>query len=144
MRYVPALDGLRAIAVIGVLISHYKLSESLNYFVDILPWGHIGVRLFFVLSGYLITSILINCRDLAETNGLSPLLLLRQFYCRRFLRIFPLFYAVILIAYLLDVGNIKEVMIYHVFYLSNTSSALTGTLEGYPHLLILLQRIFGL
>ena len=135
MRHVPALDGLRAIAVFGVLISHYQFNGGLKFLADILPWGQIGVRFFFVLSGFLITSILINCRNFAEKAGLSPLLLLRQFYYRRVLRIFPLYYAVIFFAYILDVGNIREVAVFHIFYLSNTSSALTGTLAGYPPLI---------
>ncbi|MBR0799429.1 acyltransferase, partial [Bradyrhizobium jicamae] len=52
MPYRPQLDALRTFAVFSVLISHYWLKESLL--------GHFGVRLFFVLSGFLITSILLQ------------------------------------------------------------------------------------
>jgi len=135
MKYVPALDGLRAISVLGVLLSHYKLGVDFDFLERALPWGHIGVRIFFVLSGFLITTILLNCRYLSEKEGLSSALLLRQFYWRRFLRIFPLFYGVIFVAYFLDMGNIREIAIYHIFYLSNTSGALTGTLKGFPPLI---------
>lgn len=135
MIYVPALNGLRAFAVMGVLLSHYHLGENYDFIVNMLPWGHIGVRLFFVLSGFLITSILINCKNIIEKECLSPVLVLRQFYIRRFLRIFPLFYGVIFLLYFFDFGNIKDVIIYHVFFLSNISSALTGTLIGFPPLI---------
>lgn len=132
LKYVPALDGLRAFAVTGVLISHYRLGEPFDKYINLVPWGDIGVRFFFVLSGFLITMILLNCKKLVQEDNLSPIMLLRQFYVRRFLRIFPLFYGVLLLAYIFNVGHIREIIIYHIFYLSNTSSALTGTLAQAP------------
>lgn len=50
MRYEPALDGLRAVAVSAVMVSHIWEKQA--------PGGHVGVDVFFVLSGFLITSIL--------------------------------------------------------------------------------------
>ena len=76
--YYPALDGLRAIALLLVFFQHY--SE--------LPWGWTGVELFFVLSGFLITGILFDTRNAPHR--------VRDFYLRRTLRIFPLFYGVLL------------------------------------------------
>jgi peptidoglycan/LPS O-acetylase OafA/YrhL len=67
MRYNPALDGLRAVAVLIVLAHHSWL----------LPGGWIGVDVFFVLSGYLITSIL--AQELHQTGSVS----LGNFYLRR-------------------------------------------------------------
>ena len=81
--YFPALDGLRALAVIMVFLQHYLH----------LPWGYTGVDLFFVLSGFLITGILYDTRDQPHRA--------RSFYIRRTLRIFPLFYAVFLVLLLL-------------------------------------------
>lgn len=72
--HVPALDGLRGLAVLGVLFFHAD---------GALPGGYLGVDLFFVLSGYLITTIL-----LAE-HGASGRIDLREFWIRRARRLFP-------------------------------------------------------
>ncbi len=85
------LDGLRAIAVLLVLYHHYMpRTHTLG-----VHWGALGVDLFFVLSGFLITGILLRCRGLQE-EGQSLGFTARQFYMRRFLRIFPLYYAVLI------------------------------------------------
>jgi len=81
--YFPALDGLRAVAFLMVFTFHYLQ----------LPWGWAGVDIFFVLSGFLITGILFDARDQPHR--------IRDFYIRRTLRIFPLYYGVILLLILL-------------------------------------------
>jgi peptidoglycan/LPS O-acetylase OafA/YrhL len=73
--YYPALDGLRAVAFLLVFFLHYLG----------LPWGWVGVEMFFVLSGFLITGILYDTRDHPHRW--------RTFYVRRALRIFPLYYG---------------------------------------------------
>ncbi|HWY80520.1 MAG TPA: acyltransferase [Roseiarcus sp.] len=75
MRYNPALDGLRAVAITFVLLAHS--------FSRVFPSGGIGVDIFFVLSGYLITSILTN--EINQTGTISW----GGFYWRRFLRLTP-------------------------------------------------------
>src|SRR5258706_12080710 len=85
--YYPALDGLRGIAILLVIACH-----NFNF----LPWfefGWIGVDLFFVLSGFLITDILLSTK--ASKN------FLQNFYIRRILRIFPLYYGVLLLFFIL-------------------------------------------
>lgn len=77
MRYIKALDGVRALAILLVMLFHF-------YFLVEVGW--IGVQLFFVLSGFLITSILLE----AKTDELGRYL--KRFYWRRSLRIFPLYY----------------------------------------------------
>ena len=74
-RYRPELDGLRAIAVLTVVLFHSR--------GGIFPGGYIGVDFFFVLSGYLITSLLIA--EHTRTGRIS----LRNFYFRRALRLMP-------------------------------------------------------
>jgi peptidoglycan/LPS O-acetylase OafA/YrhL len=79
------LDGLRALSVATVLIHHFWPTRIL----DLANIGHLGVRLFFVLSGYLITGILLRCRSSMESGQSDAATNLRRFYIRRFLRIFP-------------------------------------------------------
>jgi peptidoglycan/LPS O-acetylase OafA/YrhL len=81
--YFPSLDGLRAASFFGVFLWHYMG----------LPYGWAGVDVFFVLSGFLITGILYDTRD--DTHPV------RNFYIRRTLRIFPLYYGVLLGIFLL-------------------------------------------
>jgi peptidoglycan/LPS O-acetylase OafA/YrhL len=76
-----ALDGLRAVAALMVFCQHYAASK-----VYIFGWGWTGVDIFFVLSGFLITGILYDSQDRPHRY--------RDFYIRRTLRIFPLYYAV--------------------------------------------------
>lgn len=79
IQYRPSIDGMRAIAVLAVLIFH--LDKSL------LPGGFVGVDVFFVISGYLITSIIY---DASQSNSFS----LSRFYQRRISRIFPVLFTV--------------------------------------------------
>ncbi|MEO6612787.1 MAG: acyltransferase [Chitinophagaceae bacterium] len=82
-RHYPALDGLRGVAILMVVFLHNF--DFMNYFF----FGWLGVDLFFVLSGFLITEILLN--------SLGKPHFLRNFYMRRVLRIFPLFYLILVI-----------------------------------------------
>ena len=77
--FYPALDGLRALAFLMVFFQHYMR----------VPWGWSGVDFFFVLSGFLITGILFDTRN--ESHRF------RNFYLRRTLRIFPLYYGIMLL-----------------------------------------------
>lgn len=83
-----SLDGLRAISILAV-IWHHTAASGMRA-----PWGQIGaegVTLFFAISGFLITTLLLRERD---RNGKIDL---KAFYLRRTLRIFPLYYGVLLI-----------------------------------------------
>jgi len=86
MKYIRGLDGLRALAVLLVIFFHYY------HFIEI---GWIGVQVFFVLSGYLITSIL-----RASKHNTSFASYAKRFYWRRTLRIFPLYYLYLFIVLL--------------------------------------------
>jgi peptidoglycan/LPS O-acetylase OafA/YrhL len=89
--HVPALDGVRGLAILMVLVDHLMLFNSNNgsHWIDALAQlrglGGTGVDLFFVLSGFLITGILYDTLQNAHY--------FRNFYMRRLLRIFPLYYG---------------------------------------------------
>src|SRR5215510_9048834 len=93
-RHMQQLDGLRAIAVLLVCWHHWMPKR---YHLG-LNLGSTGVDLFFVLSGFLITGILLACRRALDEKGQSVAFTARRFYARRFLRIFPLYYAVLAVA----------------------------------------------
>ncbi len=90
LPYVAALDGLRAFAVAGVLLYHGG--------VPWLPGGFLGVDLFFVLSGFLITSLLL--RELDATGGID----LRRFWTRRARRLLPAAFLVIAVCLVVAVA----------------------------------------
>jgi len=135
-RYVPALDGLRGIAILIVVAHNSTLNEAHASIVAKL-WtgftdaGWIGVQLFFVLSGYLITGLLLDGRDRPHA--------LRTFYVRRSLRIFPLYYVVMIARVLvvplfvpaLAVGFSTQ--IWYWLYLSNWSDLLQAPIHGMSH-----------
>ncbi|WP_161792418.1 acyltransferase family protein [Croceibacterium mercuriale] len=108
-RHFPQLDGLRALAVMCVLITHYWLQSG--------HLGHLGVRLFFVLSGFLITGILLEQRPAGSPAPLGPLL--RSFYARRILRLFPTYYLMLATGVALNVEGVRGTSLYHATFLSN-------------------------
>jgi len=92
------LDGLRWFAVLGVMISHYLDPHEL--YSNVGGWG---VRMFFVLSGFLIGSILFDAKNRVTRSESSVGKELKNFYARRTLRIFPAFYLLVVVTWLL--GN---------------------------------------
>ena len=92
--YFSALDGLRAFALAGVVFEHYIINKG--WFIN-LHVGALGVYLFFVLSGFFIGNILIQQRYQKEITGEGTLPILKTFYIRRSLRIFPIYYLVLLL-----------------------------------------------
>lgn len=118
--HIPALDGVRGLAVLGVMGSHLFPGTTRNIVTKIiggtLGFGATGVDVFFCLSGFLITGILYD--SLAERA------FFRKFYARRVLRIFPLYYGVLFCFLLTGLFLSKR---YHLellslaLYLQNTS-----------------------
>ncbi|HWE96961.1 MAG TPA: acyltransferase [Tepidisphaeraceae bacterium] len=119
--YKPQLDGLRALAVGLVMIEHYFARAPVWF-----PFGAVGVYFFFVLSGYLITGILLRARDDGERSGESQWFTLRQFYARRFLRIFPIYYVVLALAAWSGVGAARRMLWWNAAYLCNVYVAMHG------------------
>ena len=114
--FYPQLDSLRAIAIILVIISHWFAHDNiLNRYTNN---GVLGVTLFFVLSGFLITSILLNNRIQIE-QGYSIKKAFYYFYIRRSLRIFPIYYLTLIILVVLNIANIQKSFGWHFFYGSN-------------------------
>ena len=90
--YIPELQGLRGLAVLAVVIYHChpRLEGTWVHYASL--WGWAGVNLFFVLSGFLITSILLESRTKPHY--------FRNFYARRALRIWPVYVLVLVVVYL--------------------------------------------
>jgi peptidoglycan/LPS O-acetylase OafA/YrhL len=152
-RSFASLDGLRAISIAGVLWHHTH---------DPIPgWiftarGFLGVDLFFVISGFLIVTLLL--RERRSTGDVS----LRRFYARRFLRIFPAYYATLLVvgvAACLKPGAVSDALLdelpFALAYVSNmvpmhTLLSITWSLSteeqfylAVPALLKRARRVFG-
>ncbi len=100
--YLPGLNGVRAVAAIVVFIAHFDVYFTQRVNLDCFTIYHtnyqaaLAVTLFFVLSGYLITFLLIKEKDKFKTINL------RLFYIRRILRIWPLYYLILLSTFFLN------------------------------------------
>lgn len=124
IKYRPDIDGLRALAVIFVILYHFKF--EINNKVLFLG-GYIGVDIFFVISGYLITLIILN--SYKEES------FLKNFYERRVRRIIPVFLAVVifiiplsLVFYLPDnLVNVSNSILASLFFFSNIYFFFKGT-----------------
>jgi peptidoglycan/LPS O-acetylase OafA/YrhL len=135
---VPALDGLRGIAIVLVMLHHFTIyqpaSDIGRWVVSVPLIGWCGVDLFFVLSGFLISGTLIDARGSQRYFS--------SFYARRTLRIFPLYYAVLILV--LALVPLSPVL-HHIlvgehqmpplwpywFYVSNFSIAEHGLMHGW-------------
>lgn len=96
-KYIPNLDGLRAISILLVLLHHVP-KTSASFLQTLQENGRFGVSLFFVISGFLIYSLFL--REERKTGEVS----LKNFYIRRSLRLFPLYYLILGIESFLVLG----------------------------------------
>jgi len=137
--HLPVLDGLRGLAIIIVVWHNASFTNSgdgefakfLSLFANM---GWMGVQLFFVLSGFLITGILLDEKGAPRQ--------LRNFYMRRVLRIFPIYYAVLLVAFIIlpalgsapawSIAN-KSNEIWYWLYLVNWDIPIEGGGGGLSH-----------
>ena len=126
--YLSGLNGLRAIAALAVVVSHISLamgSFGINVALfgttsDGRPKGYLlaayGVTIFFVLSGFLITYLLLLEKGKQEID-------IRKFYVRRILRIWPLYYLymilTIIVMFLLSMQYSQKALFFYVFFMAN-------------------------
>lgn len=127
MKRIPSLDGLRAVSILLVLVGHWAGTH--NYPIA-MSYAFLGVRIFFVISGYLITTLLLSERSRTGTIGLG------EFYTRRAYRILPAasvylavmlitrqyeytwYHAVMAVLYLADFDPTRPMFFGHLWSLS--------------------------
>jgi peptidoglycan/LPS O-acetylase OafA/YrhL len=113
ISYLTQLDGVRFIAVALVLYDHWMAERNS------LPLGPLGVTIFFVLSGFLITRILLSSKEKLAGRPDHLSFYLKTFYIRRTIRIFPLYYFALLILFAANVPPVREKLAWCVFYATN-------------------------
>jgi len=121
--YLPGLNGIRAIAAIAVIISHIGLNLDLYQIPKAGGYAlaSFGVTMFFALSGFLITYLLLS--EKAKTDTIS----IRKFYFRRILRIWPLYYFYLLVVLIFVGYNINSYSWMYFFLLPNVPFALEAS-----------------
>lgn len=135
MKYIPGLNGLRAIAAIMVVIYHWtqplvEKNPQLRYFIlD----GNFGVNIFFVLSGFLITGILLKEKNkvLAEDGNNKRIIF--NFYARRFLRIFPIYYLTLFIVFFVKLPGFNGNLLYYITYTENFNVFIKSDWDSFSH-----------
>jgi peptidoglycan/LPS O-acetylase OafA/YrhL len=126
-KHIKQFDAIRALAVMMVIVSHWIPK------LKILPWGEIGVDIFFVLSGFLISKILYDSKELITLGTVSKGTAIKNFIARRTLRIFPVYYLVVAIHFIvapLAKTQVRENIEYYLLYASNILFFTTEKLDG--------------
>lgn len=118
----PQLDTLRAIAV-GAVLFHHLSADAAHMAASL------GVKLFFSISGFLITGILLDARHNAEAAASSRFAAVGRFYARRTLRIFPVYYLVVAITYAVDLEPARDIIAWLLTYTLNIHMARQGWYE---------------
>ena len=106
--YQPQFDGLRALAVLTVMVDHFSADVPNFPLPDWIRLGATGVRLFLVMSGYFITASLRRARERMDADELSAGKTMGTFYWRRLLRIAPAYFVFAGIALALNLGAIRQ------------------------------------
>lgn len=114
------IDALRAIAVLWVLADHYSPAGHG-------PVGWLSVSMFLLISGYLITHILVRGRDGAERAGKPVGQLIRNFYVRRALRIVPAFTLAVMLTYAVHPRDFAGSLPWHLFFQTSILLAITNS-----------------
>jgi peptidoglycan/LPS O-acetylase OafA/YrhL len=131
-QQVPALDALRGVAILMVLLHNFSVVGEGSSVGHVFDAGWVGVQLFFVLSGFLITGILL---DTVKASNYF-----KSFFARRALRIFPLYYTVLFVGYivvpaiLVVPADHGQHQIWLWTYLANWQEAFGYGERAFPHL----------
>ena len=130
--HMPELDTIRGMAILGVLFYHgfywardlslYNHDRGPRYFLTLMAQGQFGVNLFFVLSGFLITGILLDSRNRPNYY--------QRFYFRRALRILPAYYLTLFLLIILKLTSVGFLLMSLAY--SSNMSALFGITLSYP------------
>ncbi|MFD3393739.1 acyltransferase [Aquirufa sp. OSTEICH-129V] len=112
--YFEQLNGIRFIAVFLVLIDHWLIPINPFSF-----FGHLGVVMFFVLSGFLITRILFENADSCRAHHSSPIVKMVRFIYRRSLRIFPIYFLLLAVGGIFSLSNFSEIAGWLISYTPN-------------------------
>jgi peptidoglycan/LPS O-acetylase OafA/YrhL len=122
--YFKQLNGIRFIAVFLVLLDHWLVP------ILPIPLGHLGVVIFFVLSGFLITRILfLNADEIHRTKSSAWPKIFRFIY-RRSLRIFPIYFILLFIGLIFNISNFKELWPWLLSYTPNIYIMIKGQWLG--------------
>lgn len=142
--YLPGLNGIRAIAAFAVVLSH--INNRLDYYklpkAELLDLANFGVTMFFTLSGFLITYLLL--KEIEKTGTID----IKKFYMRRVLRIWPLYYFYLFIVVFLNgIENLQWPILFYIFILPNFKNSFTGvvaTVVGSKNLVLMIGHYWSL
>ncbi len=124
LRYEPCIDGWRAVAALMVLVAHFFPHHAPpNTWSQL---GENGVIIFFIISGYLISSILFAAKERVANGRSTQGVALRRFYIRRVLRIAPIYYASILAFCLIGSPGLRDGLWWHLTYTTNFGHVFAG------------------
>lgn len=137
MKHIKGLDTLRAFAIIFVIIAHWWIPMDVGphptayYWIKgLVPDGGFGVHLFFVLSGFLITSILL---DALKNNSQEKIKIIKNFIIRRILRIFPIYYLTIIVLIFMGYPFVKSDLYWLFLYINNIHIYNTQQWNDFSH-----------
>lgn len=131
--YIIQLDGLRFFAILSVMFGHWLQWQIDKSMVTGFPFGN-GVTLFFVLSGYLITDILLRNKIKYAELSIRKSDLIKSFYMRRVLRIFPLYLGTIFFLYFISYKNTRDIFPWLVTFTSNIYQSINNVfIEDFNH-----------
>ncbi|WP_175632266.1 acyltransferase family protein [Pedobacter ghigonis] len=142
--YFPSLDGWRAVAIILVVLGHSKFTvsdTSLYYRIcNIFIYADLGVKLFFVLSGFLITTLLM--KEMIANQKIN----FKIFFIKRVLRIFPVFYLYLIVIailnHFLNLGLISDHFLGPLLYINNFSFFQPTWLTGHSWSLAVEEQFY--
>lgn len=122
-EFYPQLEGIRGVAVFLVIISHFIIVRHFPKLI-FLELGFWGVNIFFVLSGFLITeSLLVD-----KSRGIPSGIILKNFFVKRVLRIFPIYYLVVFLLWIFNVDNFNNLIGWSLTYTLNIRDIWFGSI----------------